>query len=462
MSEVRILPGSPILRILIRGDNQRCRQSGPTRWFDQGSRASVAPNCTVCAERVDFASPNPENSLKNFQLLLGELMEPRRAAESVEEIARLKRDRHARGSRMRAVVAPLAMMAAAGILGTTLVMSNTADRAEPLQEATHSADASTHQLSRSSQRTGIPFVMPTAPSVTPSASATPSPSAPVSVTPSPSASATPSPSATATPSPTPKPSAAPASTKSAAPSSATVKAAAAVTKPAPTKKPKPSPTPELPALGSDTGALYTTASVNVRSGPGKNYDSLTALDTGSKVTATDVTMDGWQQVNRKGKAAWIKATYLTSEAPKPAKPKAKAKASSASGSSAASSSGSSASTDAKCSKAGDLESNLTKRTRGVLRAVCAEFPNVSSYGGYRPGDDGYHGSGQAIDVMISGDAGWDIAEWARSNAKDLGIVEVIYQQKIWTTQRSGEGWRGMSDRGSKSANHYDHVHLSVR
>ena len=26
---------------------------------------------------------------------------------------------------------------------------------------------------------------------------------------------------------------------------------------------------------------------------------------------------------------------------------------------------------------------------------------------------------------------------------------------------SGEGWRGMSDRGSTTANHYDHVHVTV-
>ncbi|NHB85349.1 hypothetical protein G7085_13940 [Tessaracoccus sp. HDW20] len=67
---------------------------------------------------------------------------------------------------------------------------------------------------------------------------------------------------------------------------------------------------------------------------------------------------------------------------------------------------------------------------------------VSSYGGYRPGAGSYHGSGRALDIMVSGDYGWDIANWARANAKSLGIIEVIYQQKIWTTQRSGDGWRG--------------------
>ena len=98
----------------------------------------------------------------------------------------------------------------------------------------------------------------------------------------------------------------------------------------------------------------------------------------------------------------------------------------------------------------------------MLRAVCAKFPAVKSYGGYRPGDSGYHGSGRALDIMISGEAGWEIARWARANAGSLGVVEVIYEQKIWTTQRSGDGWRSMSDRGGATANHYDHVHLSIR
>jgi hypothetical protein len=57
--------------------------------------------------------------------------------------------------------------------------------------------------------------------------------------------------------------------------------------------------------------------------------------------------------------------------------------------------------------------------------------------------------------------GWDIAHWVRANAKSLGVSEVIYRQHIWTVQRGSEGWRSMSDRGSPTANHMDHVHVSV-
>ena len=64
--------------------------------------------------------------------------------------------------------------------------------------------------------------------------------------------------------------------------------------------------------------------------------------------------------------------------------------------------------------------------------------------------------------MISdSDAGWEAARWVRAHAKQLGVSQVIYSQKIWTVQRGSEGWRGMSDRGSATANHYDHVHVTV-
>lgn len=237
-------------------------------------------------------------------------------------------------------------------------------------------------------------------------------------------------------------------------------------------EPSAAPTSEAPppfdpsVLGEAAGTRYSTDSVNVRTGPGTGYDVRTAIADGAEVTITDVEVDGWRQVTMSKRAGWIKASFLTETkpAPKPqATPTASSSASSSSSASgsSSSSSGSSGFSTAACTKASGIESGLTERTRGVLRAVCAAFPNVSSYGGARSGG-GYHGSGQAIDVMISGSAGWEIANWARANASALGIIEVIYEQQIWTSQRSGDGWRGMSDRGSVSANHYDHVHLSVR
>ena len=63
--------------------------------------------------------------------------------------------------------------------------------------------------------------------------------------------------------------------------------------------------------------------------------------------------------------------------------------------------------------------------------------------------------------MISGEAGWAVANWVRAHAGELGVSEVLYSQRIWSRLRAGEGWRPFSDRGSSTANHYDHVHVSV-
>ena len=91
--------------------------------------------------------------------------------------------------------------------------------------------------------------------------------------------------------------------------------------------------------------------------------------------------------------------------------------------------------------------------------MCANWPEITSYGTWR--GDGEHGQGRAIDIMVSGATGWDIANFLRANYSALGIEYIIYSQQIWSVERAGEGWRGMSDRGSVTANHYDHVHVTV-
>ena len=92
--------------------------------------------------------------------------------------------------------------------------------------------------------------------------------------------------------------------------------------------------------------------------------------------------------------------------------------------------------------------------------MCAAFPEISTYGTLR-GGGGDHGSGRAVDIMVSGDRGWQVADFVRKYYSELGVSYVIYAQNIWSVERGGEGWRGMSSRGSATANHYDHVHVST-
>ncbi len=63
--------------------------------------------------------------------------------------------------------------------------------------------------------------------------------------------------------------------------------------------------------------------------------------------------------------------------------------------------------------------------------------------------------------MVSGEEGYQVAEFIRKYYQELGVSYIIYSQQIWSVERSSEGWRGMSDRGSTTANHYDHVHVTT-
>jgi hypothetical protein len=198
------------------------------------------------------------------------------------------------------------------------------------------------------------------------------------------------------------------------------------------------------AASTVVGERFTTTALNVRSAP--NGPVLTVLGTGTTVAITDRAEGAWQQIRWDGRDAWVSIRYLSTTAP--AAPATSAPAAAAGPSGAA------------CANGSGIEGGLTSNAIAVYRAVCARYPQITGYGGYRP-DGGNHGSGRAVDVMVSGSLGWDVATWLRANAGALAISEIIYAQQIWTVQRGGEGWRPMSDRGSATANHYDHVHVSV-
>jgi hypothetical protein len=224
--------------------------------------------------------------------------------------------------------------------------------------------------------------------------------------------------------------------------------------PAPAAAPKDKPIPEgklIPVLELKvTGRKYATSTLNVRTEAKQRAHVVGEVKAGDRLSVTAVVRDGYRYVSFKGKGRWVTNKYLSDRAP--AKAKAKAKAAAASGGGISSK---------PCKSGSAVERGLTPDAIKVHRAICARYPQVTAFGGIRAGG-GNHGSGRAVDNMISNSTvGWQIAKWVRAHAKQLGVSEVIYSQHIWTVQRSSEGWRGMSDRGSKTANHYDHVHVSV-
>ncbi|MEU8223715.1 SH3 domain-containing protein [Kribbella sp. NPDC048915] len=194
-----------------------------------------------------------------------------------------------------------------------------------------------------------------------------------------------------------------------------------------------------------TGTKYTTTDLNLWSLPLTGV-LLDVLPKGTKVSVTGKVDGIWAEVVSDGKSRWVKAQYLSATKPVPK----------------TTTSTTGEISQAACKSGSGVEDGLTQDAIRVHRAICAKFPNITSYGGLRSGDSGSeHSSGRALDIMVSGSEGQEVADWLKANYKKLGISQLIWQQHIWTVQRSSEGWRAMEDRGSATANHYDHVHVSV-
>lgn len=222
---------------------------------------------------------------------------------------------------------------------------------------------------------------------------------------------------------------------------------AAVEEPPVEEPPTEEPLPEV------TGQLWATSAVNVRSGPSVDHGQLTTLGWADPVDVTGETADGWTQVIWDERVAWVSSSYLAEEEPVAEEPAAEQPTEASEGSGVSS---------ASCSTSPGIEGSLAANAAATYRAVCAAFPGVASaYGGYRAGDGGDHGTGHALDIMVSGAAGWEIARYLQAHAGELGITYLIYEQQMWMAGDSHGAWEYMADRGSPTANHYDHVHVST-
>lgn len=111
--------------------------------------------------------------------------------------------------------------------------------------------------------------------------------------------------------------------------------------------------------------------------------------------------------------------------------------------------------------------HITPRTQLMKEQVAKNFALPFSVGCFRAGSSGEHPLGRACDFMMSTGGsmpsaannalGDRLADWALANKGKLGVKYVIWKQRI----NQGSGWRTMSDRGSITENHYDHVHISM-
>lgn len=106
-------------------------------------------------------------------------------------------------------------------------------------------------------------------------------------------------------------------------------------------------------------------------------------------------------------------------------------------------------------------------TRALGDYILAAFPGVfSSFGGYncRPNTanasvTSLHGTGRALDLMVNVDGDHSrtadvVADWLLTNARALGVEEVIWTRTIWTSLR------GLRDYDGPDA-HTSHIHVGL-
>jgi len=211
------------------------------------------------------------------------------------------------------------------------------------------------------------------------------------------------------------------------------------------------------AVATNKDALaprWATDDLVVWSDAGAGSRVLLRIHDGEKVLVTGAVQGAWAQVAHGDQLVWVRRNGLTRDEPAAATGPTSGASVTFAGHVPAGVAG------APCPDGSSVESGLTTNAIKVYRAVCAAFPAVSSWGG-RSGSGGDHGSGHALDIMCTGSLGDAISAYVRAHYRELGVSYVIWSQHIWTVQRSSEGWRAMPDRGSTTANHYDHVHVSV-
>ncbi|CAA9338436.1 MAG: Group B streptococcal surface immunogenic protein [uncultured Nocardioidaceae bacterium] len=221
-----------------------------------------------------------------------------------------------------------------------------------------------------------------------------------------------------------------------------------------------------------TDRKFATAPLNVWTQPREQGERVNRVAFGTRLGVTGQTVGSWAEVlmpAEKGepRVRWVNADLLADRKPEPEpepEPEPDEDVSSTDGSTDDGSTDDGSTTtglsSAPCADGSSIESGITSSAVRVYRAVCAAFPDLSSYGGYDP--HGEHIDGRAIDFMVTDSSlGQAVADYLLAHAGELQLRDIIWSQHIWTPDQASAGWRYMEDRGSPTANHYDHVHVAV-
>lgn len=179
------------------------------------------------------------------------------------------------------------------------------------------------------------------------------------------------------------------------------------------------------------GTRFAVVDLEIHASSKGSSPVLAKVASGETVDITGVTKGDWAQIIHKGLPRWVEAKSLAKEMPLGTSP---------------------------CASGSGSESGLQPDTIKVHRAVCAKFPSIVRYGG--TAGRGEHATGHSLDIMVSSDLGNEVAAFLQENRAELGVEYLIWRQRIWRPATSA-AWRGMSSRGSATANHMDHVHVTT-
>ena len=202
-------------------------------------------------------------------------------------------------------------------------------------------------------------------------------------------------------------------------------------------------TGDAPTLPKATGNRYVTADeVSIRATSAADGTVVGSAKKGVLLSITGKTAKNRTQVIFDGAARWVYTPYLAKSRPDP----------------------------------DSLGSESLDRThahvKAIVRLIRVEFPAITTMYGWRPSSSysSDHPNGLALDIMIpkystsSGkELGDEIARYLQADYKNLHVHYLIWRQRSWNVERSTDfaDWRQMEDRGGDTANHYDHVHVSV-
>lgn len=212
-----------------------------------------------------------------------------------------------------------------------------------------------------------------------------------------------------------------------------------------------SATLDVPSVPKATGTRYARVALAIRTSYGADSRTVGEVPAGTSLAITGVVRNGRAQIVHQGAVRWVTARYLSLVKP----------------------SATMAATTLVTTRNGSLNTggssgldSLSSTAKGIVYEVRSNYPQITTMYGVRSDPLPDHPSGHAVDVMIpsyrSNEAlGWEIAKHMRANASKLGIKYIIFHQHIWSVARDGEGWRLMANRGGDTANHYDHVHVTV-